>query len=154
SDPHSRGTSFGSSCDLSRIRPPEGGRHEDRSMRFAVSASILGWTLVACSTSPTSPSATSPQAVGTPLSLLAADWGTISTPDAFPLTNDAGGGLAFEFPASDGQINYLYNVRPPQTLSGTLSVSLQVTTSQPVVFALVPEPSNTCSAPPSVGPFF
>ncbi len=58
----------------------------------------------------------------------------------------------FDFPA-DGSINYLYNVRPPREISGSVSMSVQVTTTGPVVFNYMTEPFNTCPTPASVRPF-
>jgi len=58
---------------------------------------------------------------------------TISEPAAFRLENDENGHLAFDFPVN-GSMNYLYNVHPPKVITGTVSVSLQVVTTGPVVF--------------------
>src|SRR5205823_1700016 len=86
------------------------------------------------------------------LSLQPVDWDTISNPENFPLRNDANGDLVFDFPAS-GSINYLYHVRPPEVISGTVSVSLQVMTTGAVVFNYMTAPDNTCATPASVRPF-
>jgi hypothetical protein len=94
----------------------------------------------------------STSAPGGTLSLRASEWGSISTPQGFPLQNDAGGNLTFTFPGQ-GSINYVFHGNPPKVLAGTLSVSLQVTASGPVLFDYVTEPTNTCQVPASVRPF-
>jgi hypothetical protein len=50
-------------------------------------------------------------------------------------------------------MNYLYNVRPPKEINGSLSISVQITTSGPTVFNYMTEPFNTCTTPASVRPF-
>jgi hypothetical protein len=107
--------------------------------------------LVACSETSTSPSSVPPTPPAASLSLRTSDWDTISDPAKFPLSNDERGDLVFDFPAN-GSMNYLYNVRPPKVISGTVSVSLQVTTTGPVVFNYMTEASNTCVTPASVRP--
>jgi hypothetical protein len=109
-------------------------------MRVALVCAMAG--LAACS----SPSAPSP--TPTTVALQSSAWETISTPQPFPLAND-GTALTFEFPAS-GSINYLYTPSPLAMIRGTLSVSLRVSTSGPVLFNSLDETS--CGIAPSVRP--
>jgi len=103
----------------------------------------------ACSGSPTA-TAGAPHAAGV-LSLDTRMWDTLSEPEGFPLSNNAAGHLVFEFPAT-GSINYLINVKPPTVISGTIVVSLRISTTGPVVFNYMMEPSNTCPTPATVRP--
>lgn len=122
-----------------------------RSVRILVLVAPVA--LGACYAMPASPTPatlnTMTAAAGS-LSLETNQWQTISTPPRFPLENDGGGHLMFDFPAN-GAINYLYTFLSPQTIAGTLSVSVQITTSGPVVFNMA-QPGNTCVTPPSVRP--
>ena len=126
-----------------------------RSVQCAALIPIIFSPLLACAGTPTSPSSTNntsaSQSAGA-VSLLAADWETISAPAAFPLNNDSSGRLLFDFPTV-GSINYLYNVRPPKEVNGSLSISVQITTTGPVMFNYMTEPFNTCATPASVRPF-
>jgi hypothetical protein len=99
--------------------------------------------LAACS-SPTEPSPTPAT-----IALQSSAWETIGDPQPFPLSND-GGALTFEFPAS-GSINYIYTASPLRVVHGTLSVTLRVTTSGPVIFNSLDQGSN-CTIAPSVRP--
>jgi hypothetical protein len=111
--------------------------------------------LIACAGAPATPSYATGDGLTQPsgaLSLQTNTWETIANSPAPRLDNDAAGHLVFDFPAS-GSINYLYNVHPPQTISGTVSVSLQVTVDGPVVFNYMTEAINTCATPASVRPF-
>ena len=106
------------------------------------SHSLPSSLLASCS----SPSAPSP----TPLtiSLQSSAWQTISEPQPFPLAND-GGALTFQFPDS-GSINYLFTPSPLTIVHGTLSVSVRVTTSGPVVFNSL-DPQMTSSHDSVIG---
>jgi hypothetical protein len=117
-------------------------------MLFALSA------LIGCSETPISASSQNsrPAPPGTALSLQATDWNTISVPRAFRFTNGAGGHLLFDFP-TNGSINYLYNVKPPKEINGSIAVSVQITTNGFVIFNYLTEPFNTCTTPASVRPF-
>jgi hypothetical protein len=111
--------------------------------------------LAGCSETSTTPSSMipgSPAPSSIALSLQASEWETISAPATFPLNNDASGHLVFEFPMN-GSMNYLYSVRPPKEISGAVSVSIEITTTGPVVFNYMTEPFNTCTTPASVRPF-
>ncbi len=111
----------------------------------------MGALLTACAGGPaaaTAAGAASPAV----LSLDADAWATISDPDNFPLAND-GTALAFDFPVDAGSMNYLYNTRPPASIGGAVSVSLQVTTTGEAVFNYMTEPFNTCQTPATVRPF-
>src|SRR5262245_20451139 len=121
---------------------------------FISVAALLG-VVAACGESPAAPSAAGQrESVASPAMLLlqASAWTTISDPANVPLTNDSRGRLVFDFPAN-GSINYVYTVQPPTVISGTVSVSLEITTSGPVLFNYMTEPSNTCHTPSSVRPF-
>jgi hypothetical protein len=121
-----------------------------RGLAFAVLLGVLAIRSDAPSAQSTQPATQAPAAT---LSLQANVWKTIGDPDPFPLDNDAAGNLRFEFPVT-GSINYLYNVGPPKAIAGRLSVSIQITTSGPVMFNFMTEPSNTCATAASVRPFF
>ena len=111
--------------------------------------------LLSCAGTPATPSSTditSPAQSSSILSLRTTDWETISAPAIFPLNNDSSGHLMFDFP-KDGSINYLYNVRPPKEINGSVSISVQITTTGPVVFNYMTEPFNTCTTPGSARPF-
>jgi hypothetical protein len=109
---------------------------------------LAGMSLVAAAAC-SSPTAPSPTPVAIPLQSGA--WQTISDPQPFTLAND-GSALTFEFPAS-GSMNYLFTASPLTIVRGTLSVSIRVTTSGPVVFNSLDPNSSTCTIPPSVRPF-
>ena len=84
------------------------------------------------------------------LGLASSAWATISDPEPFPLAND-GAALTFEFP-STGSMHYLYTASPKAAISGTLNVTMRVTTTGPVIFN--PIDQTDCSVAPSVRPFF
>ncbi|MEP7305873.1 MAG: hypothetical protein ABJA98_10170 [Acidobacteriota bacterium] len=88
-----------------------------------------------------------------PLALSRSLWQTISTPQNFPLANDASGSLTFDFPSAPSSMGYVYSTRPPSTISGRVVVSLQVTTTGAPVFNYA-APDNTCVVPAKVRPFF
>jgi len=88
-----------------------------------------------------------------PISLQRSDWEVVSNPSRLAVANDDAGRLVFDFPAN-GSMNYMYNVRPPQQITGEVVISLQVVTSGPVFFNWMTEPINTCGHPASVRPFF
>jgi hypothetical protein len=96
-----------------------------------------------------SPTAPSPTPIA--LSLQASAWQTISEPQPFPLAND-GAALTLEFPSS-GSMNYLFTASPMKIVHGTLSVSVRVTTSGPVVFNSLDPQTAACAIPSSVRPF-
>jgi hypothetical protein len=111
--------------------------------------------LTACSLVPAAPSPVIPNTLAAsdgPLSLHPSEWQTISSPARFPLASDASGHLMFNFPAANGAIGYLYTAVPQRAIGGTLSVSLQITTSGAVLFNYLTEPANTCATPASVRP--
>ena len=99
----------------------------------------------ACS-SPTAPSPTPAT-----LALQSSAWQTIGEPQPFPLAND-GAALTFEFPTT-GSINYLFTASPLTIVRGTLSVTVRVTTTGPVVFNSLDPQTSTCTIPSSVRPF-
>lgn len=115
-----------------------------RAYQVALAALLL---TAACSGTPTQPS---PTPLTVPLASSA--WETISDPQPFPLSNEAGN-LVFDFPSS-GSMHYLYTPSALQTLRGTIVVSLQVATTGPVLFNSLDPQSGTCTIPPSVRPFF
>lgn len=86
------------------------------------------------------------------LSLSATQWEALSVPDYMPLQNTPNGQLTFAFP-SQGSINYIYSTAPPEQISGSVSVTMQVTGSGPVVFDYMTEPFNTCVTASTVRPF-
>lgn len=98
--------------------------------------------LIACK-SPTEPSATP-----VTIALQSGVWETIGDPQPFPLRNE-GGALTFEFPAT-GSIHYIYTASPLRAVHGTLSVTLRVTTTGPVVFNSLDQ--SSCGIAPSVRP--
>lgn len=104
---------------------------------------------VACSGSPTGPSADPPTPLA--LSLHSSLWQTISTPDPFPLTTNSAAQLEFDFPVS-GSMHYLFTPSALTTLRGTVVVSLRVMTTGPVVFNSLDPITGTCSIPASVRP--
>ena len=103
----------------------------------------------ACAKGPTAPSGP-PTLLSAPLQSGA--WQTISDPQPFPLAND-GASLVFDFPTT-GSMHYLFTPSPLSTLRGTLAVTLQVSTSGPVLFESLDPQSAMCSIPTSVRPFF
>lgn len=112
-------------------------------MRIAVA--LAAWAAACGSpTTPTRPPTT------LNVSLNSAGWQTISDPQPFPLRNE-GSALVFDFP-STGSMHYLFTPSTLAALRGTLVVSLQVTTTGPVVFNPL-DPAN-CNLPPSARPFF
>jgi len=112
-------------------------------------ATVVTLMTVVAAASCSSPSAPSP----TPLTiaLQSSAWQTISDPQPLPLTNDAGA-LTFDFPDS-GSMNYLFTPSPLTIVHGTLSVSVRVTTSGPVVFNSLDPQTTSCTIPSSVRPF-
>jgi hypothetical protein len=112
-------------------------------MRVARVCAWVGLVVAAACSSPAAPSPT-PATVA----LQSSAWETISTPQPFPLAND-GSALTFEFPA-DGSINYLYAASPLSIIRGTLSVSVRVATTGPVIFNSLDQ--TTCGIAPSVRP--
>ena len=108
--------------------------------------------MVGCSGGSETPSSPSEvPGLSSALALTRGSWDTISDPAAFPLRNDAGSHLVFDFPAT-GSINYLYNSQPPRVIGGALSISLQVSASDSAIFNFMTEPFNTCPTPASVRP--
>jgi hypothetical protein len=113
---------------------------------------IAGSAVVAaCSGLPSAPTARPP----TPLTVaLRSDaWQTIADPDPFPLSNNAGSELTFEFPVT-GSMHYLFTASTLTEIRGTVAVTLRVATTGPVVFNSLDPLSSACSIPPSVRPFF
>jgi hypothetical protein len=108
---------------------------------------LLVAALAAACAGPTTPSG--PPTTLT-VSLNSAAWQTISTPQPFPLSNE-GSALVFDFPAS-GSMHYLFTPSPLAALRGTLSVTLQVTTTGAVSFD--PLDTSFCNLLPSARPFF
>ena len=99
----------------------------------------------ACARSPSAPSATP---VTIPLQSSA--WETISDPQPFTLSND-GSALSFAFPSS-GSINYLFTPSRLAAVSGTLTITVRVASSGPVVFNSLDPQTSSCTIPPSVRP--
>ena len=99
----------------------------------------------ACGGAPSSPTPTPAT-----LTLQSSAWETISAAQPFQLRND-GAALAFDFPSS-GSINYLFTPSPLTIARGTLSVTVRVTTSGPVIFNSIDPQSSTCTIPSSVRP--
>ena len=95
-----------------------------------------------------SPSEPSPTPVLIPLQSSA--WQTISEPQPFPLAND-GAALTFTFP-SNGSMNYLFTPVSIPNLHGTLSITVRITTSGPVVFNSLDPQTGACTIPSSVRP--
>ena len=96
--------------------------------------------------SPTAPSPT-PATV----TLQSSVWRTISEPQPVPLANDSGA-LTFEFPGG-GSMHYLFTASPLKIVRGTLSVTVRVTTTGPVVFNSLDPQTSACTIPSSVRPF-
>jgi hypothetical protein len=119
------------------------------SVRRLISAAAC--VTAACSGSPSAPTSQPP----TPLkaSLQSAAWQTIADPDPFPLSNNAGSELTFEFPTT-GSMHYLFTASSLAAIRGTVAVTLRVATTGPVVFSSLDPVSASCSIPPSVRPFF
>ena len=78
-------------------------------------------------------------------------WETISTPQNFPMTNDASGSLTFDFPTAPNSMGYIYSTRPPSAIAGQVVVSFQVTATGAPVFNYA-SPDNTCVVPAKVRP--
>jgi hypothetical protein len=116
-----------------------------------VTVAFAACLMAACSSSPSAPTSKPP----TPLtaSLQSDAWQTIADPDPFPLSNNAGRELTFEFPAA-GSMHYLYTTSALAEIRGTVAVTLRVAASGPVVFTSLDPVSSSCSIPPSVRPFF
>lgn len=112
-------------------------------MRWLVVVAAL---TAACGSGPTTPTGP-PTALNVPLASAA--WQTISDPEPYPLRNE-GAALVFDFPAS-GSMHYLFTPSAVAALRGTLVVTLQVTTTGPVVFQ--PLDTSSCNLPPSARPF-
>ena len=128
-------------------------------------AMLIGCSSEAVTTptpTPASPTTTTPTPTPTPappattadgsLSLNATQWEALSDPDYMPLQNNASGQLTFAFPSS-GSINYIYSIAAPTQISGSVTVSMQIAVSGPVVFDYMTEPFNTCTTPSTVRPF-
>jgi hypothetical protein len=107
--------------------------------------------MAACSGLPSAPTTKPP----TPLtaSLRSDAWQTIADPDPFPLSNNAGSELTFDFPTT-GSMHYLFTTSSLAAIRGTVAVTLRVATTGPVVFNSLDPVSSACSIPPSVRPFF
>ena len=118
------------------------GRPNLISLRAGVGCLSCLVAAIACS-SPTEPSPTPVM-----VTLQSSAWETIGDPQPYPITND-GPALTFEFPAG-GSIHYLYTPSPLSKIHGTLSVSLRITTSGPVLFN--PLDQGNCGVAPSVRP--
>lgn len=105
----------------------------------------------ACSGSPTEPS----KEPATPLtvSLHSGVWETISTPSPYPLANNDQGHLVFDFPPT-GSMHYLFTPSALAAISGTVVVTIRITTDGPVVFNSLDPITSNCSIPASVRPFF
>ncbi|MBY0493070.1 MAG: hypothetical protein K2Y23_02530 [Cyanobacteria bacterium] len=112
---------------------------------WLAAASVVAIVAAACSGSPSSPT----PAVMIPLQSSA--WETISDPQPFALAND-GAALTFEFPSS-GSINYLFTAASIPNLHGTLSITVRITTSGPVIFNSLDPQTPSCTIPSSVRPF-
>jgi hypothetical protein len=95
-----------------------------------------------------SPSSPSPAPVA--ISLHSSAWQTISDPQPYPLAND-GAALTFELPSS-GSINYLFTAVSIPNLHGTLSVTVRIATSGPVLFNSLDPQTSACTIPSSVRP--
>jgi hypothetical protein len=108
---------------------------------------IVAVTATACAGSPTAPSSLPPTPAS--VTLQSSAWATISDPQPYALAND-GSALVFEFPAA-GSMNYLYTPSPLSTIRGTLSVTVRVTTTGPVIFQSLDQ--GSCGLPSSVRPF-
>jgi len=108
----------------------------------ALPAIVATIAVAACS----SPSAPSPTPLTIPL--VSTAWETIGDPQPFPLAND-GGALTFEFP-TEGSMHYLFTASPLKIVRGTLSMTVRVTTSGPVVFNSLDQ--SACGIAPSVRP--
>jgi hypothetical protein len=106
-------------------------------------------TLIVAAAACSSPTAPSPTPVT--LTLRGNLWETISDPQPFPLGTE-GAALTFEFPAS-GSINYLFTASPLKIVRGTLSVSVRITATGPVVFNSLDPQTSACTIPSSVRPF-
>lgn len=117
---------------------------------FVVALLVSLATQVACSGSPTGPSADPPTPLT--LSLQSGLWQTIGTPDPFPLTTNSAAQLEFDFPET-GSMHYLFSPSALTTIRGTVVVSLRVMTTGPVVFNSLDPITSACSLPASVRPF-
>ena len=109
---------------------------------FAIAIAIIA---AACARSPVAPSP-----IPITISLQSSAWQTISDPQPFQLRND-GGALAFDFPPT-GSINYLFTASPQTIVHGTLSITVRLTTSGPVIFNSLDPQIGACAAPSSVRP--
>ena len=120
-------------------------------------ALLAGTVLPGCSgnstTTPTAATALVPAiSPDGSLSLSAQHWEALSNPDFMPLQNTVSGELTFAFP-SEGSIDYIYSISAPTQISGSVTATMLVTGSAPVVFDYMTEPFNTCTVPSSVRPF-
>ena len=122
-----------------------------RRWRMRSGAFLLVAFLAGCSAAPTSPSGQPPTLFS--LSLRSDAWQSIATPDPYPLSNDAGADLVFEFPV-DGSMHYLFTPSTVTNVRGTVVVQLRITTEGPVLFNSLDPLTPSCSIPPSVRPFF
>lgn len=107
--------------------------------------------LVACSGSPTGPSAEPPTPLT--LSMQSGVWQAIGEPAPFPLATTNSGHLEFDFPVS-GSMHYLHTPSALAAVRGTVVVSLRVITTGPVVFNSLDPVTSSCNIPASVRPFF
>lgn len=122
-------------------------------MRLSLSrnfiVSLVAVLAAACSGTPTEPSKP-PTTLTVPLA--AAAWETLSEPQPFPLRNE-GSSLVFDFPsATAGSMHYLYTSSPLAAIRGTISITLQITTSGPVIFNSLDPQTASCVIPSSVRP--
>jgi hypothetical protein len=85
------------------------------------------------------------------LDLRSGAWETISDPQPFPLSNDAGNSLTFDFPAA-GSIYYLFTASPQLEIRGSLVVTVRTSATGPVVFNSLDPITPSCSIPASVRP--
>lgn len=107
---------------------------------------LLAVAMAACSGSPTEPS---PTPLSVPLD--GANWQTFSEPQPITLSNQ-GGALTFNLP-TEGSINYLFTPSALAAIRGTIVVSINITTSGPVVFNSLDPQTTSCTIPTSVRPF-
>jgi len=114
---------------------------------------LLGLLVVGCErfNNPVLPSFvdavdTAARASGASLSMQARKWQTVSTPNPYPLRNDATGALAVDVLAAPNSLGYLTTVSPSRTLTGTLRASLRVSGTGTIA------PSQPCGGAATVRP--
>lgn len=114
-------------------------------------AAALAVLVGSCAGLPSAPTTKPP----TPLtaSLRSDAWQTIADPNPFPLSNNDGSELTFEFPAA-GSMHDLFTASSLAEIHGTIAVTLRIVTTGPVLFNSLDQVSSACSIPPSVRPFF